>query len=208
MNNHRIQTLLLSISLAVGANAWAAQGAVTESTDPAKAAAVEKKARDLKERASQEAKSGQYKSSPDIVRGQSEKGLAFLSGGVSISDRTTMYAERGKYSLWVATVAKGSGAYLTDAHLRIVTVKGQAVVLDRIMDGPWLFAALPPGRYDVSATMKPEGPGEAQTLTTRVNIARSGQRQAVLRFTSSAKVSPEMDSPFKGNPFGKPPTGK
>jgi hypothetical protein len=200
--------LLLSVSLVFGVYASAAQSAVTESTDPARVAAVEKKARELKERLAQEAKSGPYESSPGIVRGQSDKGLSFLSGGVSVDDRTKMYVERGKYSLLVATVGKGAGNYLAGAHLSINTVRGQAVVLDRIMDGPWLFAALPPGRYDVHATMKPKGPGKAQTLIKRVNVTRSGQSQAVLRFTSSGKVPPEMQNAFMGNPFGKPPVGK
>ncbi|NJN00156.1 MAG: hypothetical protein HC793_00250 [Aquincola sp.] len=41
-------------------------------------------------------------------------------------------------------------------------------------------------------------------LTQRVGVTTKGQRQAVFRFNSSAEVSPEMQSPFKGNPFGSP----
>ena len=208
MKLHRAHSLLLSISLAFGVNASTEQSAVTESTDPTRVTAVEKKARELMARSAQEAKSGPYESSPGIVRGQSDKGLSFLSGGVSVDDRTKMYAERDTYSLWVATVVKGTGNYLTEAHLRINTVKGQAVVLEHVMNGPWLFAALPPGRYDIHATMKPKGPGKAQTLIKRVNVTPNGHRQAVLRFTTSGKVSPEMQNAFKGNPFGKPQIGK
>ena len=45
-------------------------------------------------------------------------GLSFLSGGITVGDRVSMHAERDRYTLWVATVAKPSGAYLTEADLR------------------------------------------------------------------------------------------
>ncbi|HJV96936.1 MAG TPA: hypothetical protein VJ608_12900 [Albitalea sp.] len=200
--------IVVSIGLTIGANAQSTDAGVTESTDPAKAAAIEQAARDMKARLDAEAKSGTPKSSAFVVRGQTEGGLAYLSGGISTEDRTTMYAERGHYSLWVATVAKGSGAYLSDAQLRIVDLKGKVVVLERTMDGPWFFLALPAGRYEITATVPADSADAAQTLTTRVDIARSGQRQAVLRFVSSATVGQEMEGPLKGNPFGSPPLAK
>lgn len=200
--------LLLSIGLAVGAYAQGSAGDVKESTDPARVAAVERAAREIKDRLAREADSGKAPTSAFVVHGQTEGGLAYLSGGVTVDDRTTMYAERASYSLWVATVAVGSGAYLSDVHLRIVNLNGKKLVLEQTMDGPWFFAALPSGRYEISATVPPDGPDAAQTLTTRVDIAPRGQRQAVLRFASSAKVSTEVESPFKGNPFGQPPAAK
>ena len=64
--------------------------------------------------------------------------------------------------------------------------------------------SLPAGRYEVAATLKADGAAEPQTRTTKVSIPGAGQRQAVLRFDSTAEVSAEMQSPFKGNPFGVP----
>ena len=199
---------VVSIGLATGARAQATQDGVTESTDPARAAAIERAVQELKARQTREAQSGKPQTSAFIVRGQTDGGVAYLSGGITVEDRTTMHAERGRYSLWVATVAEGSGAYLSDAQLRIVDLNGKKVVLERTMDGPWFFAALPAGHYEISATVPPDGPVAAQSRTNRVDIASSGQRQAVLRFTSSAKVSPEAQSQFNGNPFGPPPAAK
>ncbi len=102
-----------------------------------------------------------------------------------------MHAERAKYSLWVATVAKPSGAYLTDAQLHIVDLTSKVVVVERTMDGPWFIVALPPGRYEVAATLQADGADKPQTLATKVSIPRSGQRQSVLRFDSTAEVSVE-----------------
>jgi hypothetical protein len=71
-----------------------------------------------------------------------------------------------------------------------------------------LLAALPAGKYEVSAIFKADGASRDQTLSNRVTVAKIGQRQVVLRFDSPAEVSPEMSSPFKGNPFGAPPVKK
>jgi hypothetical protein len=203
--NKRHTLLLGLMALAMGAHA---QGIVNESTDPAKAAAIEQRAREIKARQEREAQSGKPQTSAFVVRGKTADGLAFLSGGITVKDRTTMYAERDRYRLWVATVAKVSGAYLSDAQLRIVNLDGKRVVLERTMDGPWFLIDLPKGRYEITATSRPEGADAAQTETTRVSIPAAGLRQAVFRFASSAQVSPEMESPFKGNPFGQPPGGQ
>jgi hypothetical protein len=135
------------------------------------------------------------------VRAQTPAGHALLSGGITAGDRASMSAERQQYSLWVATVAKPSGAYLADAALRITDLKTKAVVLERKMEGPWLLVALPPGRYEVSASLREAGEDQPQQLVTRVNVAAKGQRQAVLRFVSKATVDPAMQSPGS-NPFG------
>ena len=120
-----------------------------------------------------------------------------------------MHADLQRYGLWVATVAKPSGAYLADVDLRITRIKPKAVVLERRMEGPWLMVALPEGQYEVSGTRSSsQTPTKVQTLTTRVNIPKAGQRQAVLRFDSKASVDTDADRPFKGNPFGSPTPSK
>ena len=173
---------------------------VQVSADPARATAIEKEARAMKARAG-----GQPKV---FFRGKTDGGLAILSGGDTVGDRVTMHAERGNYSLWVATVARPSGAYVVDAKLHIVNLGDKSVSLERTMEGPWLMAALPAGKYEVSATFKADGAGKDQTLSNRVTVPKKGQRQVVFRFDSSAEVGPERDSPFKGNPFGAPPVKK
>jgi hypothetical protein len=204
MNYSAILALLLSIGLSLSANASAAQDLIGESTDPATAAAVEQTAQDMKERATQGATAGSPISSPNIVRGESDHGLAYLSGGITIGDRTTMHAERMRYTLWVTTLARASGAYLAGADLRIVKVRGQDMMFERTMDGPWLFLALPPGQYDVSASLKRKSDSAPQTITSRVDIAKTGQRQVVVRFVSPADISPKGQNPSSDNPLDRP----
>jgi hypothetical protein len=196
--------LIASIALAASVHAQDSSSGVTTSTDPATAAAVEQAARDMKARSAQDANAGTPGSSAAVVQDKTEGGLAFLSGGITVGDRVSMHAQRANYSFWVTTVAKPSGAYLSDAKLQIVNRKDKTTVLDRTMDGPWFLIALPAGSYDVSATYTADGSNKPQTLSTRVSVPAKGQRQAVLRFDSTATVSPDMQSPFNGNPFGAP----
>ena len=137
-----------------------------------------------------------------LERGQSQGGISYVSGGIGLEEQAVLHAERSRYSLWVATVAKGSGAYLSDARLRVTNLDGNRVVLEVTVDGPWVFAALPPGRYEVSATLRAESADAAETITRIVRIQLGDPRQAVLRFASSADVAPEGEHPFNGNPFG------
>jgi hypothetical protein len=184
------------IGLAMGAQAQTGSGGVVESTDPARAAAIERAAAALKARPAQPA--------VGLVRAKTSGGQDLLSGGNTGDDRAAMYAERERYSLWVSAVAKPSGAYLADTELRIVDAKKGTPVLERKMEGPWLFVALPEGRYDVSGSFLADGADKAQTLTSRVNVPGKGQRQVVLRFDSNATVDPDTQGQVKGNPFAGP----
>lgn len=187
-----LTTLFVSAAFALGAQAQPAQPADPSiSTDPARAAAVERKADDLKAR--------NPAPSQVFARGQTESGAAFVSGGNTVEDRLSMRSESERYSLWVATVAKPSGAYLADAMLRIVQVGDKSTKLERKMEGPWLLVDLPAGTYDVTATFRAAGADKDQTITNRVEVSKAGQRQVVLRFDSSAQVeNPTMNPPFEG----------
>jgi hypothetical protein len=195
MKAHTFLAALIFAATPTAQAQTAAPGGVQESTDPARAAAIEKAAAELKARPAQP--------SVGLVRATTPAGHTMLCGGNTAGDRASMNAERQDFSLWVATVAKPSGAYLSDVDLRISDLKTKAVVLDRRMEGPWLMIALPPGYYEVSATLAEASADAAQKMVTRVNVPARGQRQAVLRFTSQATVDPEMQDAVR-NPFGGP----
>lgn len=193
--------MLASVALAASAQSTSpATSGVKTSTDPARAAAVEQQARAMKARTDTPPKV--------FFRGKTDSGLTILSGGNTVDDRISMHSERGSYSLWVATVAKPSGAYLADVRLRITHLGDKTIALERTMEGPWLMVALPAGRYEVSATFRAASADQDQTLSSKVTVAKAGLRQAVFRFESKTEVSADMGSPFKGNPFGAPPARK
>lgn len=136
-----------------------------------------------------------------LERGLTPDGVKYVSGGIGESEQRSMHAERKRYSLWVSTVAKGSGAYLAGAHLRIAGLDGNPLVLDHSMDGPWFFTALPPGHYEVTASLLPTGANATETIKSTVRIRAGEHRQVVMRFTSSADVGSERHRVFDGNPF-------
>lgn len=183
-------------SVAFCAHSQNAASGVRESTDPAKVREVQRAAAEIKKRP--------RPASVALVRTKTADGHELLSGGVTLEDRITMHAERQRYGLWIATVAKPSGADLAEVELRITGTKSKAVVLDRKMEGPWLMITLPSGQYEVTGTFTESGATAPQTLKTRVNVPTNGQRQAVLRFDSAATVDTDAQRPFQGNPFGDP----
>lgn len=195
MDAHRFTGAVL-FGLLTAAQAQTGTDSVQESTDPGKVAAVEARASDLKSRPPQ--------SVVEIIHAKSADGYEILSGGVTLEDRSSMRAEQVRYSLWVTTAVKSSGAYLVDANLHIIDLKTKRLVLERRMEGPWLFIALPEGPYEVSATIRGGDAEKEQTLVARVDIPKTGQRQLVLRFDSKAAVEREPPTQRKGNPAGAP----
>jgi len=91
-------------------------------------------------------------------RSQSAQGWAFLDGGMGRTDIESMDAEKGKYSLWVITAARVSGAYLADVDVSITDERG-AKVFERRLQGPWLLIDLPLGRYEVRGRVGQETRG-------------------------------------------------
>lgn len=116
-------------------------------------------------------------------RAQTADGRAFVSGGIGQAEVKGLEAERDKYSLWVITAARVSGAYLSDVPIRIVDAANRTV-FDRKLDGPWLLIDLAPGKYIVEATYR----GQTQRRTT--SIQHGDHHQVVFHFDSDADVLP------------------
>ena len=127
-----------------------------------------------------------------LDRGASAGGFAYVSGGATYEELTALRADRQAYSFWLTTAALHSGAHLADVKVRITEAGSGKLALDYTMDGPWLFVALPAGRYDVEATY-PKGRGgrpETQKFTTTVNASQ--HHQQTLYFNTGDKVEGEM----------------
>lgn len=121
-----------------------------------------------------------------ISEGTTTQGTPFVSGGVTAEEQQDLGKRKAEYSLWVQTAAKGSGAYLAGARVRVSDTKGVSV-LETEMDGPWLFARLAPGNYVVETTF--EGKTEKRT----VSVGKSGTRQVFLYFPTDAELSPDLE---------------
>lgn len=96
------------------------------------------------------------------------------------------------YPVKIVLAGKG-GQYLAGAN---VTVKqGTKALLTVNCNGPWILFRLPPGRYNLSATLNGE------TETGNAYASQKGQGQVTLRFLDQGgTISPQ------GAPGAQPPT--
>jgi len=116
-----------------------------------------------------------------LVRGTTELGISFLSGGVGAEEMNLLNDERERYALSILTASKGSGAYLADVHIRITDQQSRPV-LDTVMDGPYLLVGLPAGRYQVEAVH-----GDV-VKTSSVVVATGDHHQTVFYFDTHDEV--------------------
>ena len=64
-------------------------------------------------------------------RGTSATGVAYASGGASDEELEALRAERLKYSFWLTTAARRSGAYLARVRVRINEAEAASVCWSR-----------------------------------------------------------------------------
>ena len=133
-----------------------------------------------------------------IQPGQTAQGWAHVSGGASHEELVELHTRRGDYSLWIVTAAMKTGAYLAEVRIVVRDRKDKRVVFDQVIDGPWLFIALPLGAYDVEATLN----GMTQRRITTIH--RGDHHQAFFYFDVPDAVSPENRAPFDTNPYDAP----
>ena len=137
-------------------------------------------------------------------RGVTDRGIAYVSGGVAEVEEEELIAQRKNFSFWLTTASKGSGAFLADVRVRIVDAKTRQLVLEHTLDGPWLFVKLPPGKYLVEASYREFADSQEQTLRRNTTIVAGGRRQMLLYFDTSDRVKHEDDGPPKVSPYTLP----
>jgi len=136
-----------------------------------------------------------------IQSGKSPAGIEYVSGGVCHSELLALHADRDKYSFWLTTAAMHSGAHLAGVKVRVFESRTKKTVLQQTMDGPWLFANLPVGRYEVEATFRAAGAVEDQHRKGITTIHKGDHHQMMFHFDSPATRSAEYESPFKDCPY-------
>lgn len=112
----------------------------------------------------------------------------WVTGGVGEAERLDMLALLPDYNLRILTAAERSGAFLANVQV-VVRDAHDRVVLETVLDGPFLLARLRPGEYEVLATYR--GRPHARTVT----IPSTGRRELFLYW---AVV--DVESPPKGAP--------
>lgn len=109
-------------------------------------------------------------------------GIGWVSGGVGLDEVQQLRAERANFSFWLITAALKSGAYLADVRVRILEAQSRRVVLEQVLDGPWLFVQLPVGRYEIEAIHQPAGRARIEIQRGSTQIHPGDHHQMVLYF--------------------------
>jgi hypothetical protein len=136
-------------------------------------------------------------------RGTSATGVAYASGGASDEELEALRGERLKYSFWLTTAARRSGAYLAGVRVRITEADGGQRVLEHVMSGPWLFADLPLGRYEVEAILLDERTGRLEIQRGMTTIHAGDHHQMLLYFSTGDEVADDR-SPLPGTAHDGP----
>jgi hypothetical protein len=103
--------------------------------------------------------------------GQTESGIAYLSGGVGSDERQRMEELAAGFNLRVE-MADPEGKFQGGGHVRIRDAAGKTV-LDTTTNGPLLYAKLPPGRYTIVV-------GDGPEKTRSVEVGASGRTDVVI----------------------------
>jgi hypothetical protein len=125
--------------------------------------------------------------------------VSFRSGGSSSEDFNALDRVESGYTFKLLMAAKGSGAYLADVSVRVTSLPAGELMLDTRTEGPLLLAALPPGRYEVTATAAVK-PGALTTQKRSIVIPSTGLHKEVMYFDTGDTVSPESGPEYRTKP--------
>ncbi|MBC3916548.1 hypothetical protein H8L32_03535 [Undibacterium sp. CY18W] len=112
----------------------------------------------------------------------SASGINCLSGGIGTPEREELRQQTGQYSLWISTVAKKTGAYLSDTKITVRDSKSRQTVFTTSMDGPWLFLGLPVAQYEIEAIFHEKTRNSDLQFKKIVNIKKGDHQQMIIYF--------------------------
>ena len=84
-----------------------------------------------------------------MPQAQEQNGITYITGGVGVDEAKAIESMRGRYNLHMTVTAK-NGDFLAYVPVKVMNSRKQ-MVLDTKTNGPYLFAQLPAGRYEVIA---------------------------------------------------------
>jgi hypothetical protein len=101
-------------------------------------------------------------------------GASHISGGSSAESREEMKQQAGQFNVRATFITK-SGAYMADVDVVVTDAAGKAVLTTRT-EGPWLYARLAPGSYEMRAT------ANSVTQKQKFAVQAQGPRQLTFRW--------------------------
>lgn len=139
---------------------------------------------------------------PAVQRGTSAAGVAYASGGIGQDEQQDLHARRRDYSFWLTTAVRRSGAHLAGVQVRIREADSGRLLLEHRMDGPWLFAHLPVGRYEVEATLQNLALGRIEVQRGSTTIHPGDHHQMLLYFETGEAIGEREPGTAPPNRYG------
>jgi hypothetical protein len=116
-----------------------------------------------------------YSAEEDLFKENRERGIAFISGGVSQTEREIL-KERGKgYTLKLIFSSK-KGEYFSNVIVKVFDQKNRNILLT-VSNGPWIFIDLPNGIYKIEASFR-----AYRKRISQIKIERGKQKVFHLRW--------------------------
>ena len=137
-----------------------------------------------------------------LQRGTSPTGVAYVSGGVGDDEQALLHGQRRDYSFWLTTAVRRSGAHLAGVQVRIREADSGRLLLEHRMDGPWLFAHLPVGRYEVEATLQNLALGRIEVQRGSTTIHPGDHHQMLLYFETGEAIGEREPGTAPPNRYG------
>lgn len=106
----------------------------------------------------------------DPVSIQDYRGFKYVTGGVGQDERNYLKSMEHQFNLGLMFAAR-SGEYLSSVRVLVQDSHG-STILDAVADGPYFYAALPPGSYTVTASVN------QQSQRKTVNLRAGGLTRA------------------------------
>jgi len=101
-----------------------------------------------------------------LIKQGTSHGIAYMTGGVGLDEQADMARVARNFNLKLV-FAEPSRAYLADVRVEIKDKSGTKLV-DTSSDGPWFFARLPEGQYQVMVDHA--GKKEEKTVDVRASL--------------------------------------
>lgn len=109
----------------------------------------------------------------------SESGAKYITGGVGDQQQAAMERRFSDYSFKLVNVRnQGQGAYVSKVDVSIQNKAGKTVV-KAVTEGPWLFADLEAGTYNLTAKFN------GATQERKISIRDDGHERQVLKWDTS-----------------------
>lgn len=116
---------------------------------------------------------------PLLPQARQSGAVVYVTGGVAEGESQAFEAARADYPLSIELLQADPGGhdqFTAGAEVRVLNAAG-VTVLEATADGPFMLVQLPPGRYQVQATLKGR-----HAPSRQVTVEDEGSGRAVLRF--------------------------